>query len=108
MTGVHCLLEDSRHKNLHPDQDQDNAAEDRRFSGKPRADLSAQPDTGKADAKRDDTDDQRFCQGGNQVIFRNGKANGKGVNGSRDSLDKKRAADMARVLDKDAHILEKL
>ena len=56
------ILQNSCQEDFKPDQDQDDAAEDRRLSGQFRADFPPQQDAGHADGEGHRADDQRFRQ----------------------------------------------
>lgn len=85
----------ARDENFNTDNDQDNAAQDRRFARKLRAELFAEEYAANTDTERDGGDDQGAYDRHKQTVFRDRKADGKRVDRGGDALqDQRRKADL--------------
>lgn len=95
MAGAKALLPrdgtsaDSSDEDFDADSDQDDAAENRSFSGKKCAEFFTDLNADRTDDKGDHSDDQGTDRSHQAVIFRNGKSHGQGINGCGNSLQEK-------------------
>ena len=83
--------ESVRQDDLNADKDQDDATENRGFSGQLRAEFSPQDEPARTDGKGYGSDDQGRYQSLNKGIVRDGKADGQCVNRGGNALQHQRA-----------------
>ena len=75
------------HKDFDSDGNQDDAAENGSFSGKPGSEFPADQQAADTDDEGHRRDDQGTDQGHGEFIFGNGESHGKGVYGGGNALE---------------------
>ncbi len=87
MSGFHHCSEPTRNENFKTDEKENRAAEDIGFARDTGADLFADMNTDKAYPKGDGRDERRRKDRHGKRMLCDGKANGKRINGGRNSLN---------------------